>query len=76
MGFGKGALVLKEQPLQTPQHTTVLPSTQFANTAQALAPLDKKITPKLKNYFGNVREYVGWNDSFKDFLQTQDNRWK
>ena len=72
MGFGKGAPVFKMQPPQAPQHTTVLPSTQLANTAQALAPLDKKIIPKPKTYSGNVREYVSWNDSFKDFLQTQD----
>ena len=45
-------------------------------SGRVLAAIDKKIIPKPPVYSGAVREYVGWNDSFKDFLETQDERWR
>ena len=45
-------------------------------SGKVLAAIDKKIIPKPSTYSGAVREYVGWNDGFKDFLETQDERWR
>ena len=39
-----------------------------------LAPLDKKIIPKPRQYSGAIRDYVSWNTGMQDFLQTQDER--
>ena len=56
------------------------PTSQALNVdpqaGRALAAIDKKIIPKPSIYSGAVREYVGWNDGFKDFLETQDERWR
>ena len=45
-------------------------------SGRVLAAIDKKIIPKPSTYSGAVREYVGWNDGFKDLLETQDERWR
>ena len=46
------------------------------NGVKMLAPLDKKIIPKPKQYTGAIKDYASWNSGMKDFLQTQDERWK
>ncbi len=57
-----------------PQHSSGI--NLAPNGARVLAPLDKKIIPKPKPYSGAIKDYAAWNTRVKDFLQTQDERWK
>ena len=60
-----------ERPVEAPGSRAPAP-----NGVRALAAIDKKIIPKPSTYGGVVKDYVAWNDGFKDFLETQDDRWK
>ena len=51
------------------------PAASSENVVKAPAPIDRKVIDKPTKYAGDIKVYVVWQESFKNYLRTYDSRW-